>query len=151
LDASIIGSLLATLGRKQDEREVMMSLWEKHDCEGKIRQVLSEVQCHDPDHHFGTPFLTAYQLAIEFATRFPAVFEQLGYPVGGKGTGEHYSLTLYLANQLSRNIREGTISDIEGSFLSDNHLSGISFHYGDKRIDSSLARSGYDLSIFRLR
>ncbi len=45
----------------------MTSLWEQHNIGDRIIQILREVE--DEGHHFGRPFLTAYQLAIEFDNR----------------------------------------------------------------------------------
>ena len=38
--------------------------------EARIRGIL-DVPSREPGHHFGRPFLTAYQIAISFAERFP--------------------------------------------------------------------------------
>jgi len=124
-----------------------MSFWDEHGCEEKVRGILSEVTYRpDPQHPFGRPFLTAYQVAIEFAARFPEVRQELGYEIGGRGTGRHVSLTQYLARELSPNIRAGALSDIEGAFLSGRRLPPISFDYEGERIVSSVA----NVSSFRL-
>ena len=34
--------------------------------------MLAELSYNEADHHFGRPFLTAYQLAILFKERYPA-------------------------------------------------------------------------------
>lgn len=44
-----------------------MSQWEDFRFEERIRQILQEVTYYREDHHFGRPFLTAYQIGIEYA------------------------------------------------------------------------------------
>ena len=97
------------------------------------------------------PFLTAYQIAIEFAEQFPDDVRRTGLPIGGRGTGQHSSLAQYIARELSRRIENHEILDIEGSFLSNRHLVGISFDNRGAVIDSSLTDSQFDLSMFRMR
>ncbi|WP_020618908.1 hypothetical protein [Paenibacillus daejeonensis] len=127
-----------------------MSVWEVHGIESKIRDILSNVEyLSKSDHHFGTPFLTAYQIAIELNDRFPEIASELRYQVGGQGTNEKNSLAQYLALQLSRYIKSGKILDIEGAFLSNNNLDDISFSNNATRLVSSLTRSQYDLSMYR--
>lgn len=128
-----------------------MSIWETHDVEGKIREILSEVKYRsNPNHHFGTPFVTAYQLAIELNKRYPAISNELGYKVGGQGTNEQNSLSQYIALQLSRNIKSGRTQDIEGAFLSNSNLNDILFNNNGEKLTSSLTKSQYDVSMYRL-
>jgi len=127
-----------------------MSEWQKYNFDEKVHSILSDVQYYKPEHHFGRPFLTAYQLAIEFARRYPQEFVQLGYQIGGKGIGERVSLAQYLAGQLSTRIQSREITDMEGSFLSHQHLSNIIFNHEGREIESSLTQTPYDLSMFRL-
>ncbi|MGC4045057.1 MAG: hypothetical protein QM758_14800 [Armatimonas sp.] len=126
-----------------------MSNWANYDIESRLRAILSEVQY---EHHFGgRPFLTAYQLAIEFANRHPADFAAIGLPIGGTNTGQPNSLTQYIAGQLSQRINAGTITDIEGSFLAHMNLHDITFDSPDGVISSSLKGSQYPVSMYRLR
>ena len=127
-----------------------MSIWEDNHIEEKITQILQEIPDPAEGHHLGKPFLTAYQIAIEFARRFPEESQILDMPVGGAGTGQKTSLAQYLARELSRHIKNGAISHIEGGFLSDQHLKEISFLNGGEVVESSLTGSGFNLSIFRL-
>ena len=127
-----------------------MSIWDEHDLERKITDILSEIRPDDPAHHFGRPFLTAYQLAIEFARRFPQDVPA-GHQVGGRGVGQRYSLAQYLARELSRNMRDGRIRNIEGGFFSNLHLANVVFDNGGTDLESSLTDTPYDLSMFRLR
>lgn len=87
-----------------------MSLWEVHQIEEKIRAILSDVEYYDPDHHFGRPFFTAYQLAIELEKRYPPVVAAIGYPIGGKGVGVKSSFSQYLARELSKKLNPMTFA-----------------------------------------
>lgn len=78
-----------------------MSICEDHSIESRIREILATVP--DDGHHFGRPFLSAYQIAIAFDQRFPRAAALIGKPVGGKDTGRHDSLAS-TCNQLSRHI-----------------------------------------------
>jgi hypothetical protein len=128
-----------------------MSKWQELDIEDKIIRILKEIPDAAPEHHLGRPFLTAYQIAIEFAKRHPEEAAQLGFPIGGAGTGQRNSLAQYLAGQLSRNIAAGRLSEVEGGFLSNQHLKDICFDVGEQIIHSSLTDTNFTLSMFRLR
>jgi len=128
-----------------------MSQWENFNFEVRIREILRNVTYHEENHHFGRPFLTAYQIAIEFARQYPDDFRQIDLPIGGLRTGQHNSLSQYIAGQLSRRMQSGELSDLEGGFISNNYLSEISFENDNEKITSSLTNTEYDLSIFRLR
>lgn len=132
-------------GRRQ------ISVWAEHEMHDKIEGILRDVEDYDPNHHFGRPFLTAYQIAIEFAQRYPDVVAEVGAPIGGEGTGQHWSLTGYLAGQLSRIVKAHPTGSIEGAFLSNQHLDDIAFETDDEPIHSSLTDSGFPLSMFRWR
>ena len=123
------------------------SLWDELQLEDKIFQILS-VESHNPDHHFGRPFLTPYQIAISFKSLFPGDFARIGKPVGGKGTGQQDSLAQYFALELSRRISNGSIQNIEGRFLHRKHL--ITLQYDDEgKVVESSSMQAYDLSMFR--
>ena len=114
--------------------------------ENNIREILRGLYYRpNRNHHLGRPFLTAYQLAIEYDGRFPELCEQLGFPVGGSGSGVHRSLSQWLARNLSQRIGGGEIRDIEGGFLSDLHRADISFNGPAGVVRSSVG----DISIFR--
>ena len=97
-------------------------------------------------HHLGRPFLTAYQLAIEYDRRFPELCEQLGFPVGGAAQA---CINLYhsgwreIYRSASEEERSGTL---KGGFLSDLHRADISFNGSEGIVRSSVG----DISIFRL-
>ena len=128
-----------------------MGLWQELDLENKITQILSEIPDAASDHHFGTPFLTAYQIAIEFKKRYPDDAARLDLPVGGTDTGQRNSLSQYIARELSRNINAGNLSHIEGGFLSNQHLKDILFVNGKDEIRSSLTTTNFTLSMFKIR
>ena len=127
------------------------SFWEANCLEQKVIQVLERITYFNASHHFGRPFVTAYQLAILFKQRFPDEFDAFGHPLGGMGSGAQFSLTSYLAGQLSKRIGNGEITSVEGRFLSNRQLLGIRFDDHGETITSSLTNSQYDVSMFRLR
>jgi hypothetical protein len=127
-----------------------MSFWEDNNIGDRINQILSDVE--DEGHHFGgRPFLTAYQLAIEFADRYPDIVTRLGKQVGGAGIGERTSLAQYLALELSRQIRDNPDYPVEGAFISNRYVRELSYDYNNETITSSLTGTQYSLSMFRLR
>lgn len=127
----------------------MSSKWEQFGIEEKIIQILKTVQTNVPEHHFRLPYLSSYQLAIEFDQRHPDVRSALGYKLGGIGNEDHFSFTQYLARELSRRIHLKLLPQIEGALLSDQHMKCMTFHNGDEEIHSSLAGFGMALSMFR--
>ena len=127
------------------------NFWESNGLDEKIVGLLAEVSYHEADHHFGRPFLTTYQLAIIFKERYPKEFRNLGHPVGGKDSGVRFSLSSYLAGQLSRRIKNGELPNIEGGFLSNRRLQGIEFADGASTVTSSLTESQFDLSMYRYK
>ncbi|MGB5056129.1 MAG: hypothetical protein WBO24_17190 [Nitrospirales bacterium] len=129
----------------------MTSKWQELNIEEKIVQILGDIPNTALQYHLGHPFLTAYQIAIEFARRHPEDAEQLDFPIGGVGIGQRNSLAQYLAGQLSKNIRAGRLISIEGGLLANQHLNDISFDVDGKAIHSSLTDTGFMLSMFRLR
>lgn len=127
----------------------MVSFWQQHGIEDRVIEILREVQ--DDGHHFGRPFLTAYQLAIEFDRRHHDIVTQLGKQVGGAGTGERTSLAQYLALELSRLIQANPQYTVEGAFISNRDVRELSYNRDGEVITSSLTGTGYSLSMFRLR
>ncbi|HEY4016043.1 MAG TPA: hypothetical protein VGM06_22060 [Polyangiaceae bacterium] len=120
-----------------------MTEWEEHKFESRVRAILKDVAEKSVEHHLGVPFLTAYQLAIEFNRLHPEVAEKLGLQVGGKGIGERVSLAQRLAKMLSQGIKHGKIIGVEGAFLSHAHVTSLVF---GGHIESSTE----DLAMFRL-
>lgn len=118
----------------------MSSLWQQYNIEDKVIQILAAVE--DEGHHFGRPFLTAYQLAMEFDHRHHDIVGDCGYRVGGAGIGERNSLAQYLALELSRHVRDNPDYPIEGAFISNQDVRELSYNYGQEVIISSLTGSG---------
>lgn len=129
----------------------MSSHWNDLQIEQHITAVLTAAAEQLEEHHFGPPFLSAYQLAIELAQRQPEAVAALGLPVGGAGVGQHSSLAQYLARELSRRIHLGQITHVEGAFLSNWHVADFVFHDGHQEIRSSLTAAQINTSLFRLR
>lgn len=127
-----------------------MAKWEQFDMERRINEVLSTVR-FDPAHHFGRPFLTPYQIAIELTCRHPDLCADLGMELGGAGTGLQNSLTQYIARELSTRIRNTEIRNIEGAFVSNMHLTDLVFRDStNQEVHSSMTEQDA-LSMFRLR
>ncbi len=125
-----------------------MSQWEQLQMDTKVSQILN-VQSHDPNHRFGRPFLTPYQIAIKFQQQFPQDFQTIEKLKGGKGTGQHDSLAQYIALGLSKRIKSGNIANIEERFLCRANLHSLKYKIDSEIIESSLGQAR-DLSMFRL-
>ena len=129
-----------------------MSVWATEQVEERIIEILGDVQGTHGDHHFGRPYLSAYQLAIEMERRYPQVRAALGCPLGGVGAGEHRSLAQYLARQLSERIRSNALYPVEGRFIAHDDLIELVYRAPDGQpLVSSLTDSQDDLSLYRLR
>ncbi len=126
-----------------------MSLWQEYDIGELVAQILRNAANSSDEHHLGSAFLTAYQIAIEFDRLHHEIVIRIDLPIGGAGAGQHTSLSQYLARELSRRIRNGEIENIEGGFLSNLHLDNITFQHGDNLITSSLTGTQSALSMFR--
>jgi hypothetical protein len=125
-----------------------MSQWDNLGIQACVEAILSGVP--ESEHHFGgRPFMTAYQIAIEFARDHHEQFDQLRKEVGGKDTREHYNISQYLSNELSRKILAGQITNIEGAFLSNRHIKELSFHNAPRNVESSISGNKASLSMFR--
>jgi hypothetical protein len=131
-----------------------MSVWEEQEVERAVLEALGAVHLNNPSgHHFGRPFVTAYQLAIAVHETHPEIAAALGVTIGGSGTGVRNSLAQYLARELSGRIkRAGDGYPVEGAFISNEHLTSLTYQdAAGQAITSSLTGSGYDLSLFRVR
>ncbi|MBI5204930.1 MAG: hypothetical protein HZA11_08440 [Nitrospirae bacterium] len=127
-----------------------MSIWNEMQVADRILAILREEVYPQEDHHFGRPFLTAYQIAIELHRRHSEIATRLDHPIGGRDTGLPYSLAQYVGRELSRRIPE-ELPQIEGGFLSNTHLANIVFNFEDGQIESSLTDTQYGVSMYRLR
>lgn len=127
-----------------------MALWVRLDLETKIRTVLSDASVPQPNHHFGRPYLTTYQLAIALLNRYPQLQDEIGMPIGGEGAGDS-SWSQYIARNLSAEIKAGRITDIQGAFLSGENLSELRFwESAGKEFSASAASAGWGPSLYRL-
>ena len=128
-------------------------MWDQHNIGLLVVNILADVPLNNPDgHHFGRPYMSAYQLAIELERRYPDAYQAIGKDVGGTGAGQS-TLAQYLALQLSRQIRDrGVQHPVEGAFLTNVDVIDFRFRRdnGDE-VRSSLTGTGFDLSMFRLR
>ncbi|GIK63182.1 MAG: hypothetical protein BroJett018_09760 [Chloroflexota bacterium] len=119
-----------------------MSNWEQLSIGQKITRILEDVSL-PKEHHFedfGRPFLTVYQIAIEFEKRYPEDAKVL------RENGDF--IYRYFANELSQRIKNKTISHIEPAWLSAQSIQEIAFHYGEPG-QGNLRMEGF--SMFRLR
>lgn len=129
-----------------------MSDWTNYQCETKIRDILlNSVYNADPEHHLGRPFMSPYQIAIEYDKRYHDDVIAMGYIIGGKGVNTKTSFAQYIGRELSKRIKDGTISDIEGGFFSNQDLDEIRFNHNNNTIVSSATGGDKDLSIFRIK
>lgn len=121
--------------------------WDSFGLEQVILRILESSRPSPKHPHLGRPFLSGYQVAIELKRRYPELFAQLNMPLGGQGTGQQTSLSQYIAGQLSQRIQAGKLPQVEGAWLSDQHVRKMSFA---ENVDSSLVGT-FNLSIYRLR
>ena len=129
-----------------------MTVWTSEDVEQRVREVLGAVAEGVPDHHFGPPFVTAYQLAIALDRQYPEIRAALALELGGEGTGDRQSFAQYLGRELSRRINLDPDYPIEGRMLSNVDVVAIDYRGpAGEPVRSSLTGSGYDLSMYRLR
>src|SRR5690242_12892744 len=96
-----------------------------------VVQILRDAPGAVPDHHFGHPFMTTYQIAIAFLERFPDDARYIGLPLGGAGTGQHNSLASHLGGQISQIARDPNAL-IEGGWLSEEYIQDFNFTTGEE-------------------
>ncbi len=129
-----------------------MSIWDEQNVLDHVLASLNSVPLVNDAHHFGRPWLSAYQLAIKVNELAPQVATALGVTVGSRGTGSQTSLAQYLARELSRKIKADGSYPVEGAFLSNERVRAITYVGPDgDDLTSSLTGSGFDLSLFRRR
>lgn len=57
-----------------------MSNWNNYEIKNKVREILNGIKYKSNlKRHFGKPFVSAYQIAIQFSYRYPDVVAELGY------------------------------------------------------------------------
>ncbi|MDE0174262.1 MAG: hypothetical protein OYH76_24700 [Defluviicoccus sp.] len=125
-----------------------MTIWDDFSIEARVREIL-DVPSHVPGHHFGRPFLTAYQIAISFAERFPSDHGLIGKQIGGKDAGPSQSLAQYLAKELSAGIKNRRLPGIEGADLHGTHLKKLEYRSSEGNLEASTGSSS-ELSMFRV-
>ena len=116
----------------------------------EIKAVLRDCPEYEAGHHLERPYMSAYQIAIRFAERYPATVEQLGLKVGGEGTGEYTSLAQQLARFLSGELKAGRGGGIEGVFISHDRVKEHAFDSGangDVRVSTLKSEQAH--AIFR--
>jgi hypothetical protein len=123
--------------------------WDRYQMEARINEILGAAPFH-PSHETGRFFMTAYQIAIGFARRFEDDFRKMGRPIGGAGAGNK-ALSKYIATQLARRIKAGTLPSIEIQFLSSMEMKALSFKYCGKDIVATPNDAGYPNSLYRLK
>ena len=123
-----------------------MSDWQDYNVADRLREILKGDHYDAHGHHLGRSFLTGYQLAIEYDRRWPQLRADKGWPLGSAGSGGRASLAQYLARGLSREIRNGNLTDVEGGFLSLRRAD-VRFEGPDGAIRPSVNNP----AIFRLR
>ena len=126
-----------------------MTIWEEFSIEARVCEIL-DVPPREPGHHFGRPFLTAYQIAISFAERFDSDYRRIGKLIGGKGAGPSQSLAQYLARELSARIKNHRLPGIEGAGLHGAHLQKLEYHSSKEGSHESSVGPSSELSMFRL-
>ena len=126
----------------------MEALWDQHQVTDLIRQILRSVPS-EQQYGTGRPFMTTYQLAIEFVSRFPQVAAALGCPAGGQGQGP-YALTTYLARWLPDRIFNRGATDIEFRFLASQHIVSLQFDDNGTTVTATTTQAGFNSTMFRL-
>ncbi len=127
-----------------------MSIWVNEGIENKVISILKNIKS---DHHFGTPFVTAYQLAALFKSNYPtSTISNL--KIGGKKSKAGFSLAKYLALQMSIHIKYHGMQNVEGALISNEYLSDIVIKYNNGNnsnyIHSSIGNAN-ELSLFRYK
>ncbi len=95
-----------------------MSIWEDFRSK-RASTTFSTSRPANLAHHFGRPFLTAYQIAISFTDRFPDDRVLIGKQIGDKGTG----LSQYIARELSDRIKKDRLTGVESADLHHRYFS----------------------------
>jgi len=128
-----------------------MSVWDDHEMTDAVVGILSALPLREPDHHFGRPWLTAYQLSVEVERLHPEAFAAFGDNPGGAGSGSPFSVPQRLARELSGRIKNDPLLPIEGADLCTLRVGTLTFVRGNGEIVES-SQSGSDpLAMFRYR
>ena len=112
-----------------------------------FRKILADCREYESGHHLGRPFMSAYQIAIQFANDHPRHPLVRRLDVGGRGRGPDQSLAQQIARFLSAAIKHGRSADIEGGFISHDLIGDLWFEYRGREVRPSGTIAH---SIFRL-
>lgn len=127
-----------------------MSEWEQHFEDEVIRILgLDEFDTRE-EHHFGRPYVSAYQLAVAFERDNHELCQQLGKIIGD-GEGME-NLPAYFARQLSQRFKADPENyPVEPIWLSGTGLPALQYrHDGENKLGHPNKRyNGF--SLFRLR
>lgn len=117
-----------------------------------IKSILRDCAEYESGHHLRRPFMSAYQIAIEFAQRHPEHPAVKRLAIGGARTGGHQSLAQQVARFLLSITKAPDNKEIEGAFLSHAGLAEMTFRGGSgEEIRVSTLRSEEGHSIFRIK
>lgn len=128
----------------QDEAD-----WDRFQMGARILEILKTAPTY-PSHDADRVFMTAYQIAIEFARLHREDFHRMGRPIGGAGAGNN-ALSNYIAGQLSQRISAGKITGVELQFLHSIDVKSLTFKYEETDIVATPNDAGNPNSMFRLR
>jgi hypothetical protein len=95
----------------------------------ELVDILKETEAYHSENYDMPSFLSAYQLAVLLYKRNSTLVKNSNCPknIGGKGEGSYNSLAQYIANSLSRDIRNGKLTNITIEFFNINGLEQFSF------------------------
>ncbi len=126
----------------------MAQRWDAYRVEPAVLEILQDVRSHEQGHALGRPYLTAYQLAVAFDQRYPAIAADLAREIAGTGDDWIATLAGYLAQEMAARIRSGRLPGVQAALLSDRHLLAAAFGRGglpSAKVDGA----GADFVLFR--
>lgn len=102
-------------------------------------------------HHFGIPFVSAYQIAVAFEDHYPEICQRYGKGIGSDYKGMS-NLAAYIARQLSQNIKSDVEGyPVEGVWLSGEGLADLHFWYQDEICTGKPNTEYGSYSLYRLK
>lgn len=127
-----------------------MSEWEQS-FEAEVFRLLDQEEFDiREDHHFGHPFVSAYQIAVAFERDNRELCQRLNKVIGA-GDGLE-NLPTYIAHELSRRIRTaGTDYPIEAVWLSGTGLPTILYRHNKETKQGTPNRKHNGYSLYRLK
>jgi hypothetical protein len=127
-----------------------MSAWSRHNIDRLVWDILYGSVQAERKYGTGRPFMTTYQIAIEFARRYPNVVTSMGHAVGGRRRGP-FALTVYLARWLPTRITWGPLQGImEVRFLAPNDLITLEFDNNGTSLTATTNEARWNSTMFRL-